>query len=117
MITDHKKNSVTVTKSYVRVYENPIRLKRGERVVLGQCDDEYPGWRWCTNEQGVGGWVPEVLLQGEGDFGVATSDYDAIELTVNVGDILSVEKKQNGWLWCVAASGEKGWVPEGYVER
>lgn len=101
-----------VIKSYKRVYENPIRLRCGEKVVLGRRDDEYSGWRWCTNEQGIGGWVPEVILQNAG---IAASDYDAIELTVTAGDILTVETKQNGWLWCVAESGEKGWVPESHV--
>lgn len=102
-----------VIRSYKRAYENPIRLKRGDKVELGRRDDEYPGWRWCTNEQGIGGWVPELILD---DAGIATRDYDAIELTVAAGDILTVETQMNGWLWCVAQSGEKGWVPESHME-
>lgn len=100
-----------VIRDYDRVYENPIRLKENERVIPGKRDDEYPGWQWCTNSQGISGWVPEVILQRQNGEVFATCGYDAIELTVKFGEELLVEAEQNGWLWCQSQSGERGWIP------
>ncbi len=38
---------------------DPLILRAGEGVTLGQRDTEWPGWIWCVNGAGqrVNGWA------------------------------------------------------------
>jgi hypothetical protein len=50
------------------------------------------------------------------DYQAAYSD----PLTVLAGDTLHIEREDDeypGWLWCVAADGLAGWVPEPFLVR
>ena len=92
-------------------YPDPIRGAAGDRLALGRCDDEYPGWIWATAADGRAGWVPENWLRVEGEQGVLRRNYTAAELPLTVGDIIIGEVELNGWLWATNAAGEQGWVP------
>ena len=40
-------------------------------------------------------------------------------LMLRKGEEVSIERKEtgwDGWLWCTARTGKKGWVPEAYLE-
>ncbi len=95
---------------------DPLILRAGEGVTLGQHDTEWPGWIWCINDAGKSGWVPEQYIEAHGSEGVARYDYTAVELAVNVGDELLVGQRLKGWAWCTNASGQSGWVPERNLE-
>ncbi|MGD8782186.1 MAG: SH3 domain-containing protein [Ignavibacteria bacterium] len=103
-----------VIEDYHSANEEPIYIKKGETVKVGE---EYSGnpnwknWRWCENNFGKKGWVPEQILAINGSSGKALSDYSAKELSVLVGDELLVYNKLNGWAWCEKMFGEFGWVP------
>jgi len=43
-------------------------------------------------------------------------DYQAIELTIHVGDLLSVDKMESGFYWVTDRLGQTGWVPVTHVE-
>ena len=58
---------VRIRREYKVQYPNPIRVAAGERVVVGEEDQGFPGWRWCKAHDGREGWVPVELLSGEGE--------------------------------------------------
>ena len=44
-------------------------VKEGDEVEVGREDPEMPGWLWCTNAEGISGWVPDVYIRVEGEKG------------------------------------------------
>lgn len=100
-------------------YADVIKAKAGDIVSVGNEDDEFPGWVWCTDTHRVSSWVPKEFLRFDRVEGRAEllSDYDATELTVNVGETVIVYAEQSGWLWCQTVAGQWGWVPKECVAR
>lgn len=98
-----------VISGYTRVYPDPIELRAGESVVLGQEDDEYPGWVWCTDQRGRSGWVSLTIV--DRDAAIAREDYSAAELSAEPGEVLLVDREESGWALCRNAAGERGWIP------
>ena len=99
------------TKGWAVTYPDPIRGAAGDRLALGRRDDEYPGWVWATAADGRAGWVPEGWLRVVGERGVLLRDYTAAELALEIGDVVTGELSQGGWLWATAADGRRGWAP------
>jgi len=52
-----------------------------------------------------------------GDTGIFIRDYDAKELTVHKGEILSVGEQVNGFGIAVKDNRESGWVPMKFLEE
>ena len=93
-------------------YPDPIRFEAGDRLIIGERDDEYPGWIRVSTADGNVGWAPEQLIETlSSTRGVATCTYTARELDTVVGDVLVCHRELNGWLWVENARGETGWVP------
>jgi hypothetical protein len=106
-----------VIKPYKQPYPNPIRVRAGDRVYPDHSrETEWAGWVWCTDAQGVGGWTPEAWLARDGDEWHITRDYDALELTVQVGDPVRLECAESGFVWVTTSDGRRGWVPESHVQ-
>ena len=87
-----KANSVSTARviaDYQAPYPDPIVVKAGDEVSIdsGKKTD-WAGWAWCTGRAGKSGWVPEAYIDRDGDVGHMRCDYDAIELTVHVGELL-----------------------------
>lgn len=106
----------TVTTAWQASYSRVLEGQAGERVqATGRVEiwHETPGWawRWCCDRHGRGGWTPEVLLQLDGDEAILLADYDARELTVDVGARLMVERELAGWARCHTIDDVSGWVP------
>jgi hypothetical protein len=95
------------------MYTEPLSVRAGELVTVGEDDPEWPGWRWCTDARGKQGWVPEALI---GDGGVIDREYTARELDVAVGDEVEIVREIAGWIWCEKAAGGSGWIPASHVE-
>lgn len=96
----------------------PIRVVVGDRVKVGERDNEWPAFVFVTSETGSG-WVPERHLDRQGSSAVVTEVYDTTELPTKAGEELEVlhEDMPSGWLWCRAKSGREGWVPERVLSR
>lgn len=108
--------TVRVHTPHKASYAEFIAVKKGTQVALGRRDSEWPGWIWCTNDSGKSSWVPETYLDIHEKTGIFRQDYDARELTVEIGDLLAVETEAAGWLFCRSKSGEFGWVPKKCTE-
>jgi hypothetical protein len=109
---------VQVITAYTAAYADPIVLKAGDEVQVGKRDTEWPAFIWCVGPDGRAGWtLDSVIEQTASGWGKALIDYSARELTVAVGEALTVEGSGGGWLWVVNERGERGWVPETCVQR
>lgn len=101
-----------VTESYVPAYLEPVRLRKGDVVSVGHCDQLWKAYCWCTSHKGSQGWVPQSYLQMTGDAeAVATRDYDGVELTVGKGEIVEILDDEGGWRLCRTVRGTVGWLP------
>lgn len=105
-----------VTSAYQAAYPDPLVIKTGERLQIGDRATDWPGWLWCTNESGKSGWVPEAYIEQHNRRGLARRDYDATELSAEVGEELVVGFEESGWLWCTNQAGQSGWIPADHVE-
>jgi SH3-like domain-containing protein len=103
---------VIAASTYEAAYPDPIKLKTGDKVLVGHADEEYPGWTWCTAPDGKRGWVPQSLLDGNSISG----DYEATELNVREGEELTLERELNGWCWCTNRYGTAGWLPQSVLQ-
>jgi uncharacterized protein YgiM (DUF1202 family) len=97
-------------------YPDPLEVVEGEKVTVGERDEEWSGFLWCANPAGKGGWVPEDYVEPSGDVGVMRCDYTARELNISVGEELVLHKSESGWYWATNNEGESGWVPANHIE-
>jgi hypothetical protein len=103
-----------VVKSYRSSNADPIILRKGDTVHVGQDydgDPEWKDWLWCESNADKGGWVPRSLMTILGSTGTAREDYSARELSIQKGETLNVIAILNGWAWSRRTNGESGWVP------
>ena len=100
-----------ITKSYTRVYENPIAFSSGEHLRVVKRDEDNLEWIWCVATDTREGWVHESFLEIEGSTATGTRDYTALELTVTAGERLEGIEAVGGWWFATNASGTLGWVP------
>jgi hypothetical protein len=100
-----------VTKAYHSPYTEPLTLPRGERLKWEPRECEWPGWIWCTTEEGESRWVPENWVRKEGKECVLQRPYTATELSVEEGETVTVLLMESQWGWVTDESGRSGWVP------
>jgi len=100
-----------IIKAYRSAYPDPLIIKSGETLTIGEKESEWDDWAWCTNASSKSGWVPEKYLEIKGGDAVAVCDYDATELTVTVGEELVILHEESGWAWAVNQNNQTGWVP------
>jgi Variant SH3 domain len=103
-------------RQYTVFYENPITVKRGDTVIAGKFDTEWPTFRWCTGPDSREGWMPENLLDEQDGVFTANTDYSAAELPVNEGDVVEGIYENGGWWWCRNSKNRQGWIPETHLE-
>jgi hypothetical protein len=106
-----------VISEYQTPYSEPLVISAGEELVMDEKESEWSGWIWCTNQDGKSRWVPEKYVERRGDIAIALYDYEATELSVSVGEELSMGKEESGWIWCTNQEGQSGWVPADHVEK
>ena len=108
-----KKHQVTVINAHQRSYDDPLVLVAGEHVEITKqdvWDDKYL-WLWCIGATGKEGWTPAAFLDVQDNDAIARCDYNALELTVAVGEELTLLQGESGWYWAEKQNGEQGWVP------
>ena len=109
--------SYRVATDYRAAYPDPIAMKAGEKLRVGERDEDNDAWVWCTGSSGKSGWVPVADVRQDGDAGTALRDYSAAELSVRVGEELTVLDEEAGWVWARDPRGRFGWVPLENLER
>jgi uncharacterized protein YgiM (DUF1202 family) len=105
-----------VIAAYKSAYPEPLVVRAGEPLTIGQKESEWPGWLWCTTQEGKSRWVPESYVERQGDSGIARCHYEATELSVEAGEELIVGREESGWLWCTNQAGQSGWVPAEHLQ-
>ena len=98
-------------------YPDPLIVRAGDELNVGKEDPEYPGWVWCTDIDGKGGWVPDDCIELAGENARARYDYAATELSATVGEELVMNKEKSGWAWCTNRKGQSGWLPLANVAK
>ena len=89
-----------VVTSYKSQYPDPIEFSKGDLLVVGKRDTEYPGWIWVTTSNKNEGWAPETLINKTStNSGNALAEYTARELDTETGDLLGCTKELHGWVW------------------
>ena len=103
--------TVRVIKAYQTPFPDPLIIKAGQKLDLSDRASDWPGWLWCTTLAGQSGWVPAAYIEPMGQLGLARRDYDATELSAQVGEELTVSYEESDWLWCTNQQGRRGWIP------
>jgi len=101
-----------VVQQYISAFPNPITLKIGDIVEITDKKSDWKGWIWCQTKDHTFGWVPENIITRTGTKGKIKANYDATELSAEIGDRLELIKKESKWIYCKTSSGELGWIPE-----
>lgn len=107
-----------VSRAYARPYDDPINARAGEPVDIDpdrSAQTDLFGWVWCRAPDGREGWTPEAWLQGAGNRRTLQRDFDAIELTVAVGDRVLPLFSESGFIWCRTDDGRQGWLPDAFI--
>ncbi len=105
-------DATRVIARWTASYDPALRVVAGEKVLPKRRDPDNPGWVWCVNARGLGGWLPEPLVED----GRASVDFDTMELTVSEGDQVVVLETLAGWSRCLGQGGETGWPPDSCLE-
>lgn len=104
-------NKATVIKAHQSNYPRPISFKRGDRLLVGKADSDYPGWVWVKLDGGNQGWAPKQYIKTTDNCSTALTDYTATELDINMGEELELVEQLNGWAWVKNQYQQCGWVP------
>ena len=100
-----------VIEDYESPYTEPLIIRKGEVLSIGEKESEWSGWIWCINNKGISRWVPENYLEIKGNTGKANRDYNATELTIKKGEQLTIKFEEAEWYWVVNQKGKSGWIP------
>ena len=102
-----------VVDNHTSIFPDPIKVGKGERLLLSGRSDYWDGhqWLWAKAADGREGWVPDDLPVKRKGSPFAAYPYSATELNVKKGDRLKVLEQSHGWAWCVNTSASEGWVP------
>ncbi|UCH32363.1 MAG: hypothetical protein JSV05_03010 [Candidatus Bathyarchaeota archaeon] len=103
-----------VIKDYDSPYPDPIVFLKGEKVRVGQefrDDPDWKNWIWCEGKNDRKAWVPKHYIDIQGTNGIFNREYNAMELSVEVGEKLIVYEIVNGFGMSEKTNGTGGWVP------
>lgn len=103
--------NVYIIKDHQASYPDPLVVKAGDELTIGKKDTKWSAFVWCTNQDGISGWVPEKHLDRQGDRGIARQDYSTAELTITEEEKVVLESEDSGWYWVTNQSGKSGWIP------
>lgn len=103
-----------VIEDYISPYPDPIIFHKGEKVIIGKefiDDPDWKDWVWCEGQNDNQAWVPKQYLETKGKTGVFLTDYNALELSIAVGETLIIYETINGFGMAEKPNGDRGWVP------
>jgi uncharacterized protein YgiM (DUF1202 family) len=105
-----------VIAEYKSPFPDPLKIQKGDQVQLTEKESEWPGWIWCINKNGKDGWVPRSYLKIQDNHAKLLQDYDATEITAEVGEKFVIKGEKSGWFWVSGKEGRMGWIPIKNVE-
>jgi len=114
-----KPTKYRVTKEYKSPYPNPLVFQKGDIVEIGEeskDDPEWKNWIWCEGINNIKAWVPKQYLDIRRKKGTFKRDYNAMELSVSVGEELFIHEIVNGFGMAEKPNGKRGWVPMKIME-
>lgn len=88
-----------------------IQLHTGDRAQPGARDSDWPQFVWAVLGNGLDGWVPATLFDCGHGSATALQAYDTVELDVDAGEEVLVEREVAQWWWTRNKAGQSGWVP------
>ena len=103
-----------VTTEYKSPYPNPLFFQKGDVVKIGKeftDDPEWENWVWCESTNNIKAWAPKQYLDIRERKGTFKRDYNAMELSVSVGEELIIHEIVNGFGLAEKSNGRRGWVP------
>lgn len=101
-----------LVKPYAPEPGPPVQLQAGDLVYIGEESLVYPGWVRIRVPDGRKTWAPEAYVRGnEGEEGRVLVDYDARELLVEKGAVVTLLLEIHGWTWVRTDDGREGWLP------
>lgn len=98
-------------RDYRTQYHDPVRFARGDAVVVGARDTEWPEFLWATDAAGRSGWVHQSYLAGDRGTVLGARDYTARELDADAGERVRLIEQAGGWWWAENERGAQGWLP------
>lgn len=101
-----------VRQAYVREFERAPRASAGAVVTFIRLDPKNPAWFFGRDQAGVEGFFPVQWFELAGVGARARRDYDAAELTVNVGTEVEVGERYGQWVHVTDPTGARGWILE-----
>jgi uncharacterized protein YgiM (DUF1202 family) len=108
-----------VEKKHQRSFDEAPKVQAGEVVRFLWEDEKNPGWFFGETFGGTEGFFPnrwfEVRLEAQE--ATALRDYNAMELTVDKGEIVEAIDEAAGWLLVKTADHRTGWIPRANVEE
>ena len=108
-----------VIKEYKSPYPEPIVFNKGDIVAVGKeftDDPDWNDWIWCEGSHNNKAWAPKQYLDIEKEKGTFKQDYNALELSVSVGEEIAIYEVVNGFGLAEKSDGSKGWVPLKHLE-
>jgi len=109
----YKKRLKKVTRDYLDLTPDPIKVSMGESVTIlkRETTPEWLGWIQCRTKDGKVGWISESFLEVSGMNAILIKCYDAVDVKVKTGERVEVLRKDNGWSWIRKEDGLEGWIP------
>ncbi|HET9252909.1 MAG TPA: hypothetical protein VFP58_12420 [Candidatus Eisenbacteria bacterium] len=99
-------------KPYAPEPGQPVQVQAGDIVYIGEESPVYPGWVRIRVPDGRKTWAPDPYVRGrEGEEGRVLVDYDARELAVETGTLVTMLLELRGWTWVRTDDGREGWLP------
>jgi hypothetical protein len=103
-----------VTAKHEPSFPYAMKLGLGDKVTI--TDKEEEGWIWCTKGK-TGVWIPKTYISRQDHTATMLIDYDSTELDVSVGEQLKEITVESGWMLCINAQGQRGWIPATKVKK
>lgn len=104
---------------YRAPYPDPIAVRAGDVVLpdlVRTQETDFMGWTWCRGPDGREGWVPNTWIDHGPDRSTLRRDFDAKELSVHKGELLTIELSESGFVLAHKQTGETGWLPDAVLE-
>jgi len=92
----------------------------GDIVKIGEEFNDDPDWKdwvWCKGMNNIKAWAPKQYLEIRDKQATFNRDYNAMELSLTVGEILEVYEIVNGFGIAEKPDGMRGWAPMKYMEK